>query len=75
MYTFIFGWLHYRNFKIKYILFETFYVGWPRENFLMSEDKICWNDSCWFVGIIFNLKSDKLLSIVLNVSRDILSYI
>ena len=24
----------------------------------VSEDKVCWKNSCWFVGIVFALRSD-----------------
>ena len=39
---------------------KQFYVGWPQENFPkkhVSEYKICWNDSCWFVEIISLLEA------------------
>ena len=44
---------------------EQFYFGWVPDNFLrmhVSEDKACWKDLCWFVGVVFTLRSEEWLT-------------
>lgn len=55
-----FRWLNCRYSMVNRVLVgKTFHVGWPAKNFSgmhMREDKICWKDLCWSIGIVFTLK-------------------
>ena len=60
--TFLFGGLIIRTLRLNVFCLDQFYVGRALENVRskhVSKEKTYWNDSCWYVEIIFSLKSDE----------------